>query len=328
MSLAQTPYTITAGTDTQVTLPGDVGSITGFLAYNTSPVDLIVRYNAVSRWLPVGVMDWFPVYGQLSGAIVFSTGQNPGLSGSPTTSVLLTIYTEHDGPPGSNYPLYVGRILNVGTTTVTSAQQLQGVSQTNAVTETDGANGPILAPLSNSQTLGLAARNNLGVAALVLEVLTTGINLKQKFLQMNSVTLATSGLTPSWGVGGIVAFAQSTAVAVTTQQTIVTYTTPTGPDSTYRINGHFILTNAVAPNAVGFKCSYTNSSGTAITLNLPVLGPAGISVANGVATFSNATFPLVTTTITAKSATAITVTYQDPTNTPNDVVTAFIEEVS
>ena len=332
MSFAQTAITITPGTDFHFTVPGDSNTLLGFTAYNTSGVDLIVRWNGMSRWLPASVLDWFQVDGQLSGDIVFSTGQNPNFQSVPTQTVLINLYPSYDTPPSGVFPTYVGRISNIGTTAVTTAQQLQGSGQSFALTETDAGVGgpPVLAPAANNQTVRLSARNAGGALVGGLEVSGAGTTVSGRILQVNGATLATTGIAPSvsWGVAGIVGFIVSQLVTATTQQTIVSFNTTGGGDTTYRISGHVILNNGVSGNSISFKVSYTNSSGTAITHSLPLLAPAGVTVASGTNSFSNATFPALVTPITAKTGTTITITYQDPTNTPNDLVTAILEELS
>lgn len=331
MSFAQTAITITAGTDYHFTIPGDSSTLLGFTAYNTSGVDLIVRWNSMSRWLPASVLDWFEVDGQLAGDIVFSTGQNPNFQSVPTQTVLINLYPAYDTPPSGVFPTYVGRVSNIGTTAVTTAQQLQGASQTQAVTTADSGglgSEPMLAPVNNNQSLGLSARTAGGATSLAFEVTTAGLNAKLPISQVNGITTATTGPSASLGVAGIMRFVQSQSVAVTTQVTMLTYTAPGSTDTTYHVSGHVVLNNGTSGNSISFKVSYTNSNNVAITHSLPMLAPLAVTLATGANSFSNATFPALVTPITAKGGTTITITYQDPTNTPNDLVTAILEELS
>lgn len=337
MSLAQQPITITAGGGPQdYIVPGDVGSLIGFLACNVSPVDLIVSYNGRTRWLPMGVLDWFEVDGSLSGPITFSNGQNPNLVGSPTSTVLVTLYRSFDGMPGGSYPIYLGRLINNGNQSVTTAQQLQGTAaQTNAVTELDGSatgggrNGPILEPTATNQSLYLASRDNLGATNVGLEVVggVSGGQLKvsNTFLAMNNAALASS----SWGVPGIVGFAENVQVAVTTVQTILTYTPVNAlAPTTVRVSA-FMELLGTSPAAVRVTITWTSENGTTRGQNLAVLNAAALTFADGVNTFTTGTsYALFPVLVTVRANTAIQVSYQNNTATVNDRVTAMIERVS
>lgn len=125
--------------------------------------------------------------------------------------------------------------------------------------------------------------------------------------------------------------ALGTVVAATTVQTILNYTVPT--TGLYRVGGYVKLNNSVDGNAVTFEVIWidpNDGAGQQVYLEPAVRSGAATAPSppmNGANGYGNADFPLGVATVYAKAATAITVLYQDPTNTPNDTVSAAIERV-
>lgn len=131
----------------------------------------------------------------------------------------------------------------------------------------------------------------------------------------------------SLGVGALVTTPRGTAVTVTTQQTIATVTPAS--DGLYRIGGYARVANGTNGNNVSFGCTYTDAeSGTAETVWFSSQNGAGSFFMNGSNSIGNGPFSVPAYTLDAKAGNAINIVYRDPTNTPNDKVSAWIERLT
>ncbi len=132
-----------------------------------------------------------------------------------------------------------------------------------------------------------------------------------------------------FGVPVIVAQALYVTVAVTTLQTILSFTAPA--DGDYRVSATALL-NGTLPASPALLISYTEPllSGTPTAYFMTTGQSGAMTVLSGSqATFTPPTsLPCPPITIRAKGGTTITVKYQDGVGVPNDRVSAFIERLS
>lgn len=142
---------------------------------------------------------------------------------------------------------------------------------------------------------------------------------------------ATAG---SFGVPPIVAQALGVHVTVTTQQTILSYT-PTA-NSWFRVNCHLAAVQAgSSTQLIKLTVNYTDPDANA-SFPEPIattgLGtsPTSFSGTNSIPVGPGAAgiYSCIPIVIHAKASTAITVVYQDPGGTPNDFVTAILEQIA
>ena len=114
-------------------------------------------------------------------------------------------------------------------------------------------------------------------------------------------------------------------VAVLTLQTILTFT-PT-VDGHYRANLTAVLANGTSGNAITGKVSYQDATGVNRSSNFQLISGSTSLIAAGVSSFVNGAWAGVPLYFFAKAGTAITIQFQDPTNTPNDTVSAALERL-
>lgn len=101
------------------------------------------------------------------------------------------------------------------------------------------------------------------------------------------------------------------------------------PLALFRIGVSFRVNNGISGNAITAQVSYTDSGGSAHTATLVMLGSAAfIQAANGANSFANSYWPAIPIQISTQAGSTLTVTYRDPTNTPNDLVSVTIERLN
>lgn len=145
-----------------------------------------------------------------------------------------------------------------------------------------------------------------------------------------SVPVGTSSGLPRilWTSTEDIATAEGVAVTSTSQQNILTMTVPV--TGLYMISGYVRINNGTSGNDISFGCLYTDPDGTAVPINFDLTPNSGAisTFANGSNAFDNGWWSANTRTFYAKGGTAITITYTDPTNTPNDTVSAYSKRVT
>ena len=133
---------------------------------------------------------------------------------------------------------------------------------------------------------------------------------------------------PTAGVLGVPvtpAVALLTSVTVLTAVNVLDFT-PVN-NGFYRVNVSMILANGTNGNAITVKVTYRNSAGL-FTANIKFINGASEAMAAGVTSFANASWAGEPLTFYATTAGHIQVSFQDPTNTPNDTVSAVLERLA
>lgn len=131
------------------------------------------------------------------------------------------------------------------------------------------------------------------------------------------------------GVPAMVAGAQEALISSTGSTTIQTYTTPNdGANHLYRVGGYVVLANGTSGNSISVQVTYTDRNTVSTTHPLFTSTSIAIQVANGSTSFVNGDWPFASISFVAKPNTLISLKYNDPTNTPNDRVTMYLERLS
>ena len=134
------------------------------------------------------------------------------------------------------------------------------------------------------------------------------------------------------GVPVVVAEAVGVAVTTTAATQILNYTTPNGAldlnsDGLYEVAGNFAVNNGTNGNNISFTVNYTEPNGTNTTTVLITNSYGNTIATNGSNSVNNGGYTCLTMLLSVKAGTAITVNYQDPTNTPNDIASAVIKRL-
>lgn len=131
----------------------------------------------------------------------------------------------------------------------------------------------------------------------------------------------------SVGVGLGFGVAQAVNVGVTTTVTVLTVTPAS--TGTYRVSGYLRLNNLVSGNILTGLVHYTDPDAGGATLLFLYVNNGSVTAAlNGANNFANGPYPFAAYPVRHLGGAAITVSYTDPTNTPNDFVTAIIERLA
>lgn len=121
-------------------------------------------------------------------------------------------------------------------------------------------------------------------------------------------------------------------INATTAATVTSYTTPAFPGTAfYLVLTNVNIANGTSGNSITLKVTYTEgSSGSAKTEYIRLVASGGSTevVANGTQSFVNGVYLGNPLGVYALHGTTITVSYQDPTNTPNDSCQATIVQVN
>ena len=137
--------------------------------------------------------------------------------------------------------------------------------------------------------------------------------------------IAGQALAGALGVVGTPVAPAKVVVAVTTLQTILTFT-PT-VDGHYRANINPVLANGTSGNTITAKVNYQDATGVNRSSNFQLISGSTSLIGAGVSSFVNGAWAGVPLYFFAKAGTAITIQFQDPTNTPNDTVSAALERL-
>ncbi len=114
-------------------------------------------------------------------------------------------------------------------------------------------------------------------------------------------------------------------VTALTLQTILSFT-PT-VDGWYRANITAVLANGTSGNAITAKVNYQDATAVNRSSNFQLISGSTSLIGAGVSSFVNGAWAGVPLFFFAKAGTAISIQYQDPTNTPNDTVSAALERL-
>ena len=114
-------------------------------------------------------------------------------------------------------------------------------------------------------------------------------------------------------------------VTALTLQTILSFT-PT-VDGHYRANITAVLANGTSGNAIRAQVNYADAGGVGRSSNFQLISGSTSLIAAAVSSFVNGAWAGVPLYFFAKAGTAISIQFQDPTNTPNDTVSAALERI-
>lgn len=332
MSFVLDPVTISSTTGGTVTIPNAPAQVIALDLYNASPIDLqVLGLPNGPFWLMMNHgMVVYTRPGPL-GTLTFKAAQVPNVSSSPTSSVLITGYVAGDMPPAPG-TYYIGRLNNIGNggTIVTSTAVLQGTGQSQGLTEQDvtiglQSGGPNLYPATQGEGLYLSSNAN-GTPSKSIHIRQDGnldLFLASVVFYNGSSPLAGQGLVP------IVAAAQDFQVTTTGLKTVLTFTVGAN-NGLFRINWSAKVSNAVSGNAITAQVGFFDTSGGGHTVFLNAVGGGGANNTLGFIgsnSIANSWYPGLSEMIGCKAGTTITISYNDPTNTPNDFVSAVIEQL-
>ena len=194
--------------------------------------------------------------------------------------------------------------------------------------------GGVVAPV---QGLGAQVRHLYGPnGEVVLDLTIPGIPAGQTLtnngtLSGGTVNPASGTVAGNWTVNGNVAsqgnsLASALGVNVTTTAVTTILSFTPAESGLYLVNGCIYLNNGTSGNLISFALRFTDAArGFGHTNYFYSQSAVAISGAN---VFDNAFWVVGPLVIYAKGGAAISVAYQDPTNTPNDFVSAAITRIA
>lgn len=295
---------------------------------NESGAGLQITFNNGQRfYLPAG--GWQPV--SVAADCTSATYSVIYTLGNPLVSMLLvTWYAPNEPVPPA--PI-LGNSPIGGSVTSNTSNILQGVNQALALTEKDMVGAPALVPagVTAPQNLTLAALDGSGTAQRCIVMAATAIFMEQpvNFVQIvpeyNGEGLSGNGLV------AVLGSTDNTNVTTTGSRTITSYAVPATSSgvATIRVSGYVIVNNGVSGNNITFNVNYKDQGGSSVSRSLPMYaGVAAVTIMTGAISIANAHYEGYPLTITVQQSQTVTITYNDPTNTPNDRVTGVIERLS
>lgn len=311
---------------------------------NESPVGLILTFQPSNQQVPVPAGYWGDV--ELNpNDDTFTYLVKYILSNAGVNLLLLTFYVPGEPLPATNVlgnsPINGAVVTPVATT----ANVLQGTGQIFGVTEQDDTSSlgvswdqsTILLPTNRTalhgQALELADVRSDGTTQVGAIIIGGNLQVPNQFNKISGVALgnATGLFTNSVpGVPLVPVFAYSTAITSTATQTPITYSVPASSNAliVIRISGWVLVNNGTSGNNVAVLCGYTNPGGSAQTICFNLISSNTQVLATGSSSVVNNRYAMTTETVACQPGTTLTVTYRDPTNTPNDAVVYIIEQMN
>lgn len=251
--------------------------------------------------------------------------------GGPLVTSLIGVWYPPDEPVPAT-PI-LGNSPIGGTVGSINAQFLQGIGQSLQLTEFDNGSTPALLPTATAnEGLYLGVRNASAVPVMVMNLqfgtppsvgIAALVDIVYKINQYNGDGLQGNGVPTT------VAVAQDILVTATTSQVIATYTP--GANMLLRVSMNLLVNNGVSGNSLTASVSFKDVNGNARVQFLNFAGGGGATNtvgANATNSMANAYWGGMATLISAQSGTAVNVNYRDPTNTPNDKISAVIERLA
>lgn len=218
------------------------------------------------------------------------------------------------------------------------AQFLQGVNQAISLTEVDNAGVASLAPGSGTANAGIDFMvNDAGGNRLIVFTIDNSSGIGSLNISSPIVTGTASRFTQYHGdttlgngVPAIVALAENIAVSSTALTPILTYTTLNdGANHSLRVNAWVDVNNGTSGNNLSLQVVYTDPrTGIASTTPFSTATSTAAVSFNGSTSITNSRYAMYPYMIYCKPNTTVTIQYRDPTNTPSDHVSAFIERIS
>ena len=256
------------------------------------------------------------------------------LNASPIVASLLgTWYAP--GEPVPDAPILGNSPIGATVPVSPIANELQGVGQSKAVTEKDVGGLPALAPVSTVATpLLLLPTDTNGnpdsTAGITIDPAGIGNSIRGNTAISGAINQLSSVVTAGLGVPAIAAMIENKAVATTTLTTILTYAVPAdGANHTLRVNAWCDVNNSVSGNNIALQVLYSDPrSGLTTTTPFSTATSTASQSFNAAASIINGIYAMYPYTIYCKPNSTVTIQYRDPTNTPNDHVSAFIECIS
>ena len=240
----------------------------------------------------------------------------------------------------------LARVVNVGNAvTVGTSNILQGTAQSRAVTTRDlpgiaPDKSPLLIPAianptGDTTSIGLAPLDASGNPVTTAALLLAPTLLDSLAPVQCESTLAVVGKVSKVanmatdGALGVVAVPTAPApvtVTVTTAQNIIVFTPP--GNGWYRAGISFVLGNGVSGNAITAMVSYQDATGVNRGANFAMVNGSTNVIAAGITSMANGGWACEPLMFYAKTGAQITISFRDPTNTPNDTVIAVLERLA
>lgn len=297
------------------TIRAAFGNAPHLYLYNESGCTLQVAYSTgESTVLPAGcwiVHELQPSCTSLTYTVLHV------IANAPISMLLAVWYAPSERPPSSavlgNSPIG-GGVAN------TVSNELKGVGQTYSLTERDfGATLAGLVPTAFNTSLILGSTDPLGNAVEGAFITPLGELTADKTFSVNGVVTALNGdTTVGNGVPSIVAGNGTAGTHVTTTVTSTATFNTAAANGMYSIEAFAIINNAVTPNNITFTVSYTDVNGGARVDTIPLNFSTGTVFPNGATAVANGHYTSPGMTFPTQASSNITITYHDPTNTPND----------
>ncbi|HLZ21122.1 MAG TPA: hypothetical protein VKQ30_03235 [Ktedonobacterales bacterium] len=301
--------------------------------FNESGCGIALQFNGGggAKFLPAGAWFTFTLHDDdtgLTGSVSYVLG-NAGVNQLVATYYLPGEVLDDTGPLG-NSPVNVG-----GSVTTTNTTQLFPTNDTShflTLSWNSVVSELFIEPNVNGQLLNnpvgwrFEYNDHSGNTMDGLAIDATNGGAVRIFGAISSLNgIATATNTP--GVPVQVAATIRQHITATTLTTVLTYT----PSVTgvFRLSGYLFVNNGTSPNVLTFRVNfYDPDQGGAANENLWTINGSVSQAFNGTTSFGNGRYTLVSYTFPAAANQPITVSYQDPTNTPSDFVTVMLEQLA
>lgn len=290
----------------------------------STPDNLMQSFVAAWGWRRFDVSDPMPF-------VQWSIAATPAQSNPPLSAVFVESYELRENAP----PQYFGQYQRqtsigggqVGTNVAYQLSNADNAHFFDAELETSPFLALRLVPHANSGAYGIILCTQ-GVALnpidrLAIDESSGDITIYDRIASLDGEPAATGAL----GVPVVDGLTQAQHVTATTAQTILSFTpTVTG---TYRISGYLFLNNGTSGNVLTARFSFNDpDGGGARTFFMRSDNGSSNQALNGANSFANGAYSLAPYTFRHTGGQAITVVYTDPTNTPSDFFTVFVERVA
>lgn len=334
------------------TIQGAPDNAAHLFIFNESPCELLITMQTGETFvLPAG--GWHDQELQPSCTSLTYT-VDAILTGALVNRLYTVWYAPYETPPRvpilGNSPIG-GSVATANSTILIGVGQLYGLTEFD---QTSDGPGPGLIPVSigsGPAPLYLLVRDNAGGAHLVavfdvttmtlavdidcdpgtvkagiLQVSNAHVVLTDKFTNYNAEVLTNGGV-PALVAGTI---PNGFLVATIGAKTVFSYTTPNdGAKHSYRITVSVFVNNGTTGNNLTCTINYVDISAAPHSGNVPFHnGGVAVVVMNGATSLGNADYRGLAMEFTANPNTIISLSYNDPTNTPNDTVFAHLERLS
>ena len=318
---------------------------------NDSPFELTYWFDnnqSDKRTLPPGAI----VENEEPGMAAPSVSRSNGWSGNLTIQVAQPLGgTAPTNPPAQEVTVEVfsqprkvnrfslARVVNVGNSvSVGTSDILQGTGQQAGITTQDRNSVPNHYPtLIPAQAAAGGGQTDIALAPLDtngLPLISAALTVKATETDITtplfiSAPIIEVGAVPTAGALGVAAvIAAPGPFAVTSIGLKTVLSIAPSANGLYRMSVHVLLNNLVSGNALTVSVSYKDAVGTNRSSNMTLIAGSTSVIAAGVTSMANGAWAGNSLTFYAATGANITLNYNDPNNTPNDVVNAVLERLA